>query len=52
MTYCIKVALAKYMNESAKVFKDSAKDKAIQRERKRLQSEQESWENVLWPFKW
>lgn len=47
MTYCIKVALAKYMNESAKAFKDSAKDKAIQRERKRLQSEQESWENVL-----
>ena len=47
MTYCIEVALAEYMNESAEAFKDSVKDKAIQRERKRLQSEQEPWKNVL-----
>lgn len=40
MTYCIEVALAEYMNESAEAFKDSIKDKVIQRERKRLQSEQ------------
>ena len=52
MTYCIEVALAEYMNESAEAFKDSVKDKAIQRERKRLQSEQEPWKNVLWPFEW
>ena len=30
MTYCIEVALAEYMNESAEAFKDSIKDKAIQ----------------------
>ena len=47
MTYCIEVALAEYMNESAEAFKDSVKDKAIQRERKRLQNEQEPWKNVL-----
>ena len=47
MTYCIEVALAEYMNESAEAFKDSVKDKAIQRERKKLQSEQEPWKNVL-----
>lgn len=47
MTYCIEVALAEYMNESAEAFKDSVKDKVIQRERKRLQSEQEPWKNVL-----
>ena len=47
MTYCIEVALAEYMNESAEAFKESVKDKAIQRERKRLQSEQEPWKNVL-----
>lgn len=52
MTYCIEVALAEYMNESAEAFKDSIKDKVIQRERKRLQSEQKLWKNVLWPFKW
>lgn len=34
MTYCIEVALAEYMNESVEAFKDSVKDKAIQRERK------------------
>ena len=43
MTYCIEVALAEYMNESAEAFKDSIKDKIIQRERKRLQSEQKLW---------
>lgn len=43
MTYCIEVALAEYMNESAEAFKDSIKDKVIQRERKRLQSEQKLW---------
>lgn len=47
MTYCIEVALAKYMNESAEAFKDSVKDKAIQRERSRLKNEQESWKTVL-----
>lgn len=47
MTYCIEVALAEYMNESAEAFKDSVKDKAIQRERNRLKNEQESWETVL-----
>lgn len=47
MTYCIEVALAEYMNESAEAFKDSVKDKAVQRERKKLQSEQEPWKNVL-----
>lgn len=47
MTYCIEVALAEYMNESAEAFKDSVKDKAIQKERNRLKNEQESWKNVL-----
>ena len=47
MTYCIEVALAEYMNESAEAFKDSVKDKAIQRERSRLKNEQESWKTVL-----
>ncbi len=47
MTYCIEVALAEYMNESAEAFKDSIKDKVIQRERKRLHSEQKPWKNVL-----
>ena len=47
MTYCIEVALAEYMNESAEAFKDSIKDKAIQKERNRLKNEQESWETVL-----
>lgn len=47
MTYCIEVALAEYMNESAEAFKDSVKDKAIQKERNRLKNEQESWETVL-----
>lgn len=46
MTYCIEVALAEYMNESAEAFKDSIKDKAIQKERNRLKNEQESWETV------
>lgn len=35
MTYCIEVALVEYMNESAEAFKDSFKDKAIQKERNR-----------------
>lgn len=47
MTYCIEVALAEYMSESAEAFKDSVKDKAIQRERSRLKNEQESWKTVL-----
>ena len=47
MTYFIEVALAEYMNESAEAFKDSVKDKAIQKERNRLKNEQESWETVL-----
>lgn len=47
MTYCIEVALAEYMNESAEAFKDSIKDKAIQKERNRLKNEQKSWETVL-----
>ncbi len=47
MTYCIEVALAEYMNESAEAFKDSVKDKAIQKERNKLKNEQESWETVL-----
>jgi hypothetical protein len=47
MTYCIEVALAEYMNESAEAFKDSVKDKAIQKERNRLKNEQESWKTVL-----
>lgn len=47
MTYCIEVALAEYMNESAEAFKDSVKDKAIQKERNRLKNEQEPWKNVL-----
>lgn len=47
MTYCIEVALAEYMNESAEAFKDSIKDKAIQKERNRLKNEQESWKTVL-----
>ena len=38
MTYCIEVALAEYMNESAEAFKDSIKDKAIQKERNRLKN--------------
>ena len=29
MTYCIEVALAEYMNESAEAFKDNVKRKAI-----------------------
>ena len=47
LTYCIEVAMAEFMSESAEAFKDSVKDKAIQRERKRLQNEQEPWKNVL-----
>ena len=34
-------------NAAAEALKDSVKDKAIQRERKRLQNEQEPWKNVL-----
>ena len=47
MTHCIEIALAEYMNESAEAFKDSVRDKAIQKERNRLKNEQESWETVL-----
>ena len=47
MTYCIEVALAEYMNESAEAFKDSVKDKAIQKERNKLKNEQESWKTIL-----
>ena len=43
LIYCIEVAMAEFMNESAEAFKDMVKDKAIQKERKKLQNEQESW---------
>ncbi len=39
ITYCIEVALAEYMNESAEAFKDSVKDKAIQKERLTIKSQ-------------
>ena len=36
LTYCIELAMAEYMKESAEIFNDYVKDKAIQRERKRI----------------
>ena len=47
IVYCLEIAMAEYMNESAEAFKDMVKDKAIQKERKKMKDEQESWETVL-----
>ena len=47
IVYCLEVAIAEYMNESAEAFKDMVKDKAIQKERKKIKDEQESWKTVL-----
>ncbi len=47
IVYCLEVAMAEYMNESAEAFKDMVKDKAIQKERKKIKDEQESWKTVL-----
>lgn len=47
IVYCLEVAMAEYMNESAEAFKDMVKDKAIQKERKKIKDEQESWETIL-----
>ena len=47
IVYCLEVAMAEYMNESAEAFKDMVKDKAIQRERKKIKDEQESWKIIL-----
>ena len=47
IVYCLEVAMAEYMNESAEAFKDMIKDKAIQKERKKIKNEQESWKTVL-----
>lgn len=47
IVYCLEVAMAEYMNESAEAFKDMVKDKTIQRERKKMKDEQEPWETVL-----
>ena len=47
IVYCLEVAMAEYMNESAEAFKDMVKDKAIQRERKKIKDEQESWKTIL-----
>ena len=38
LTMCIEVAMAEFINESADAFVDGVKDKAIQRERKRLRN--------------
>ena len=47
IVYCLEVAMAEYMNESAEAFKDMVKDKAIQKERKKMKDEQESWKIIL-----
>lgn len=47
IVYCLEVAMAEYMNESAEAFKDMVKDKAIQKERKKMKNGQESWKTVL-----
>ena len=47
LVMCIEETLAKYMEESSQAFRDMVKDKAIQKERKRLRNEQESWEAIL-----
>lgn len=52
IVYCLEVAMAEYMNESAEAFKDMVKDKAIQKERKKIKDEQESWETILWFIRW
>ena len=39
LTMCIEIAMAEFMNETADAFIDMVKDKAIQRERKRLRNE-------------
>ena len=36
MTYCIEVALAEYMSDSAEAFRDMVTDKAVRKERKKL----------------
>ena len=47
IVYCLEVAMAEYLNESADAFKDMVKDKAIQKERKKIKDEQESWKTIL-----
>lgn len=47
IVYCLEVAMAELINESAEAFKDMVKDKAIQKERKKMKDEQEPWETVL-----
>ncbi len=47
IVYCLEVAMAEYMNESAEAFKDMVKNKAIQKERKKMKNEQKSWKTVL-----
>lgn len=47
IVYCLEVAMAEYLNESAEAFKDMVKDKAIQKERKKIKDEQESWKTIL-----
>ena len=39
LTYCIEVAIAEFMKESAEAFKDMVKSEAIRKERKRLKNE-------------
>ena len=39
LTYCIEVAMAEFMNESAEAFRDMVRDKAIHKERERLKNE-------------
>lgn len=47
IVYCLEVAMAELINESAEAFKDMVKDKAIQKERKKMKDEQEPWKTVL-----
>ena len=47
IVYCLEVAMAEYLNESAEAFKDMVKDKAIQKERNKIKDEQESWKTIL-----
>lgn len=47
LVMCIEESLVKYMEESSEAFRDMVKDKAIQKERKRLRNEQEPWETIL-----
>ena len=39
ISYCIEIAISELINESALAFIDMVKEKAIQRERKRLRNE-------------